>query len=126
MAHRIGVCGSCRSRFQIPATFAPNRARCRSCGGVVEIGPAEGPLESPPAPPPARAPVVEAPAAPRPSAPAAAPAPALARASAPVHAPSTPIAREADAPPRKKLLVQALVVVGIVALLAIGLWKLFA
>lgn len=39
MDHRIGTCGACRARYQIPASFPHSRAKCRSCGGTVEIGP---------------------------------------------------------------------------------------
>jgi hypothetical protein len=37
MDHRIGICSACGARYKIPATFAPNQARCRACSGVVEI-----------------------------------------------------------------------------------------
>ena len=114
MAHRVGVCGSCRSRFQIPATFAHDRARCRTCGGVVEIGPLEGAPDPAPVVTPAVAPVV----APVVAAAAEAPVPAAevpARAAAPV-APPEP----APTPERRSPLVPLLVGALILAALAIG------
>ena len=130
MSHRVGTCQSCRARFQIPASFAPNRAKCRNCGGVVEIGSPQGtPGRGPDRPrdaapqPPRRAP--------RPVAdePAAIPERAAPVAPAPGPAPkSQPVAAEPvlAAPARKRGLVRALLVAGIAAVLAIGLWSLFA
>lgn len=117
MAHRVGVCSSCGSRFQIPATFAPDRARCRTCGGVVEIGPPVG-VEAPvPVPGPAAVqrapePAREPAPAPVPSSPLAAPIP-----SAPVSAPT-----QRKGPGAIAVLVGALVL----AALAFGAWRLFA
>ena len=42
MDHRIGTCSACKATYRIPASFAADRARCRQCGGVVEIGAVEG------------------------------------------------------------------------------------
>jgi hypothetical protein len=114
MAHRVGVCGSCRSRFQIPATFAHDRARCRTCGGVVEIGPLEGAPDPAPVAAPVVAPVVAAAArAPIPAAPVPAPA------AAPVVPPEP-----APTPNRRSPLVPWLVGGLILAALAIGAWRL--
>jgi hypothetical protein len=49
---RLGVCSACHARFKIPASFKPNRARCRECGGAVLVGPVGG--AEPAAEPPAR------------------------------------------------------------------------
>jgi hypothetical protein len=124
--HRVGVCSSCRSRYQIPATFAHDRARCRSCGGVVEIGPLEADAPAPPATP------ASTPA----SNPAPAPSPSPARApvsAAPVATPTessrapaaSPIA-EPTAPPRRSPLVAVLVGALILAAIAFGAWRLFS
>jgi hypothetical protein len=121
MAHRIGVCQSCRARFQIPASFAPNRAKCRNCGGVVQIGPAEGapapgPVVAPSSPPRAPEPRVQAPAR--------APEPAS---ISPKPPPAPAIAQLVEiAPERKGGLKRVLLVAGIAAALAIGSWLLFA
>jgi hypothetical protein len=115
MAHRVGVCRTCRTKFQIPASFAPKQAKCRNCGGVVEIGPMEGapePVQAP-APAPAAAP-------PPPRAPLPAPAPPPAK---PEPVAAAPIRPE---PARKSGVVRALLVAGIAAVLAIGLWTLLA
>jgi len=121
MAHRIGVCQSCRARFQIPASFAPNRAKCRNCGGVVAIGPAEGapdPVAAPEPPRRAPEPIVHAPAA------AADPEPSS---IGPVAHPAAGVPKPVgQAPPRKSGLVRALLVAGIAAVLAIGSWILLA
>ncbi|MBU0755731.1 MAG: hypothetical protein KJ645_11370 [Planctomycetes bacterium] len=37
MADRIGVCAGCESKFKIPPTFSGTKAKCKKCGGVVEI-----------------------------------------------------------------------------------------
>ena len=113
MAHRVGVCQSCRARFQIPASFAPNRAKCRNCGGVVAIGPPEGAPEPQPCAP---QPVVAVPA-PEPEPPPVPPPPA--------PAPKR-IEPEIVAPARRRGLVRALLVAGIAAVLAFGLWSLLA
>jgi len=39
MEHRNGICASCEANYTIPASFEHDRARCRECGGTVEIGP---------------------------------------------------------------------------------------
>ena len=77
---RYGTCSDCGSKFKIPATFKPNRAKCKKCGGVVEIEPA-APAASPAAdgdasaarPVPARKPAAK-PAAPKAAAPRSKPA----------------------------------------------------
>ena len=38
MSHRVGICSSCEANYKIPADFAADKAKCKSCGGVVEIG----------------------------------------------------------------------------------------
>jgi len=114
MAHRVGVCGSCQARFQIPSTFTPNRARCRTCGGVVEIGPPEGTAAPPPDP------GVVSPAA----AIAAPRAPELSAAPQPAPPPSSPPAPQ-PAPKERSVLVPILVAAGAIALLALGAWQLF-
>ena len=47
MSHRIGECSSCGAQYKLPASFSADRARCKQCDGVVEIGP---PVDSEPAP----------------------------------------------------------------------------
>ena len=42
MEHRIGICASCQANYTIPANFEHDQARCRECGGTVEIGPVVG------------------------------------------------------------------------------------
>lgn len=49
MSFRIGKCTSCDASYKLPATFEADRAKCKQCGGVVEIGPAQ---EEAPKPPP--------------------------------------------------------------------------
>ncbi|MFT4539364.1 MAG: hypothetical protein ACI841_003019 [Planctomycetota bacterium] len=39
MEHRVGKCTDCQASFKVPATFEANKAKCKKCGGVVEIGP---------------------------------------------------------------------------------------
>ncbi len=39
MKYRLGECSSCGANFKVPASFEADRAKCKSCGGVVEIGP---------------------------------------------------------------------------------------
>lgn len=128
MAHRVGTCRTCRTKFQIPASFAPNQAKCRNCGGVVEIGPPEGapqPVAQRAAPPPA-APRAE-PVAPLPTAPVRAPAPAH------VAAPASPPARRepamtepvAEVPARRRGLVPAILLSVIAVVVVIVLMKRF-
>ena len=124
MAHRIGVCQSCRARFQIPASFAPNRAKCRNCGGVVQIGPAEGapapaPIAAPASPPRAPEPRVQTPA------PAPVPAPASISPKPPPPARETTGPAEI-APTGKRGLKRVLLFAGIAAVVAIASWLLFA
>ena len=111
MAHRVGVCQSCRSRFQIPASFSHRRAKCRNCGGVVDIGPPAG------APEPTPQRQTTATVAPR-AEPTPMPAPAPA---APMPA---EVPQERAAPARKRGFVRALLFAGIAALLAAFLWGL--
>lgn len=55
MEHRQGACSSCGAEYKIPASFTHERAKCKVCGGVVDIQRAAAP--SPPAQPvPARKP----------------------------------------------------------------------
>jgi outer membrane biosynthesis protein TonB len=48
MSHRNGVCSSCGAQYKVPADFASDKAKCKECGGVVEIGAI---VEDPPPPP---------------------------------------------------------------------------
>jgi hypothetical protein len=52
MQVRHGVCNACGARYKLPASFAHDRAKCKQCGGVVEIGPpvADAPAGAPPVP----------------------------------------------------------------------------
>jgi hypothetical protein len=52
MSHRIGVCSSCDANYKIPSDFASDKAKCKACGGVVEIGAVVE--DSPPPPVPAK------------------------------------------------------------------------
>ncbi len=38
MDYRLGICSSCKARYEIPASFTAPRAKCKRCNGVVEIG----------------------------------------------------------------------------------------
>lgn len=38
MTSRIGVCTTCGANYKLPASFAADQARCKNCGGVVQIG----------------------------------------------------------------------------------------
>ena len=60
MEYRLGTCSSCNSQFRVPASFKADRAKCKKCAGVVELGPVVSSAE---------------PAAARPAPPAAKPAP---------------------------------------------------
>ena len=55
MDHRIGTCSSCDARYRIPASFEADRAKCKKCGGIVEIAAAKAPSpakrDKPKAPP---------------------------------------------------------------------------
>jgi len=42
MTHRLGVCSSCDAKYKIPASFTASQAKCKSCGGVVNISDPEG------------------------------------------------------------------------------------
>jgi hypothetical protein len=42
MSHRLGTCTSCKAQYKVPASFQADRAKCKSCGGVVQIAPANG------------------------------------------------------------------------------------
>lgn len=48
MSHRVGICSSCEANYKVPADFAADKAKCKSCGGVVEIGDV---VDDPPPPP---------------------------------------------------------------------------
>jgi hypothetical protein len=37
MTSRIGTCSGCGAKYKIPETFTGSRAKCKKCGGVVEI-----------------------------------------------------------------------------------------
>ena len=81
MEHRVGKCTDCQASFKVPATFEADKAKCKKCGGVVEIGPvvsdspsASAPAAASPKPVPARKPAVRPPAAKAPAPEAKAPA----------------------------------------------------
>ena len=116
MATRVGVCRSCGAQFRIPATFAHDRARCRTCGGVVEIGPPEGIASVAPAAPADPAPAPEVRRVPEP--PPAESAATIA-ASIPTAMP-VPVAT----PARGSRVVAIVVGAVILALIALGAWKL--
>ena len=56
MSHRLGVCSSCDAKYKIPASFTASQAKCKSCGGVVNISNpmSEAPKASAAPPVPAR------------------------------------------------------------------------
>ena len=41
MDFRLGTCASCGAKYRVPATFQADKAKCKSCGGVVELGPVQ-------------------------------------------------------------------------------------
>lgn len=47
MDYRVGKCSSCGARYKIPATFQGDKAKCKSCSGVVEVGPVQTPGQEP-------------------------------------------------------------------------------
>jgi hypothetical protein len=99
MQVRHGKCSSCEKQYRLPASFAHDRARCKECGGVVEIGPAED-LDQPAAPakPSAEAPPAKPMPARRPAAkPAAKPTPA----PAPEPEPKAEEAEQEEAAPAR-------------------------
>lgn len=84
MDYRKGVCRDCGASYKLPATFAADKAKCKKCEGVVEIGPvvqAEAPAPKKPA---AAAPMPARKIAPKPATPKAAPKAAAKPASKPV------------------------------------------
>ncbi|MCE9594441.1 MAG: hypothetical protein K8S98_09625 [Planctomycetes bacterium] len=105
MDHRLGTCTDCRARYQIPASFPHSRAKCRSCGGVVEVGPvlsASGSrVANEPAPrsPSAAPKIVEAPRA-EPRRERVPEAPARAPVAPPVPPSATPVAPKATPKPQ--------------------------
>ena len=106
MQYRVGVCSNCGAQFRVPATFEASKAKCKSCGGVVGVGPVvdvNDPEQAPASPAPAgkaKAPAAKKPAAksPRKKAP-------VAKASAPKAAPrkqeAQPIPARKPAPAAK-------------------------
>jgi hypothetical protein len=57
MTFRIGECSSCGASYKLPESFTASRAKCKKCGGVVEIGKTGGQAPASSAPPvPARKP----------------------------------------------------------------------
>lgn len=59
--YRLGTCSSCEAQYRVPASFKADKAKCKKCGGVVEIGPVKG--EAPAAKPaPAKQPRASRPA----------------------------------------------------------------
>jgi outer membrane biosynthesis protein TonB len=109
---RKGVCKDCDAEFNIPASFTHDRAKCRQCGGTVEVEPAKGAAPKPvPAatPPPSKPePKVEAPKAEPADKPMTMKEKIIARkkaeaeAAAAVKEPAAPKAKVAPAPKRKK------------------------
>ncbi|MCA8979287.1 MAG: hypothetical protein KDC14_04620, partial [Planctomycetes bacterium] len=57
MKYRLGVCKDCSANYKVPASFEADRAKCKACGGVVELGKVR---EDAPAPKPAAAPPMPA------------------------------------------------------------------
>jgi len=51
MEHHIGICASCGARFKVPASFPHDRARCKTCKGVVHINKGNKPGPGSAAPP---------------------------------------------------------------------------
>lgn len=94
MSHRLGICSSCNAQYKVPASFQADRAKCKSCGGVVAIGPVGGAAPEP-AKPAAKAPAPAAAPAPKPAAPAVPAKPVPARPVAAKPAPK-PVAEEKD------------------------------
>ena len=41
MEYRVGLCSSCGASFKVPASFSADKAKCKVCSGVVEIGPVQ-------------------------------------------------------------------------------------
>jgi len=75
MKYRLGVCSECSANYKVPASFEADRAKCKACGGVVELGSVQEDEPKPTAAPPMPARKV-APAATAPAAGAPAPKPA--------------------------------------------------
>jgi hypothetical protein len=97
MNHRLGTCSSCKAQYKVPASFQADRAKCKACGGVVEIGPAAGaaPASAKPVTSPAPKPAAQASAPPPRPVPARPVAAAAPRPAAPKPAPK-PVAEEKD------------------------------
>ena len=55
MTARTGTCSGCDAKYKIPETFKGTKAKCKKCGGVVEIPPLEE-VAAQPAPEPVAAP----------------------------------------------------------------------
>lgn len=53
MSHRVGICSSCEANYKVPADFAADKAKCKQCGGVVEVGAVVDDTPQPPPPVPA-------------------------------------------------------------------------
>ncbi len=47
MEYRHGTCSSCQAHYRVPATFKADKAKCKKCDGVVEIGPPSGGDDAP-------------------------------------------------------------------------------
>ena len=68
MSFRIGKCSSCAATYKLPASFEADRAKCKQCGGVVEIGKAGEAEPAAAAPPvPAKKPAGATAPAPKPA-----------------------------------------------------------
>jgi len=50
MTARTGTCSGCDAKYKIPETFKGTKAKCKKCGGVVEIPPLEEAAVPEPAP----------------------------------------------------------------------------
>ncbi len=46
MKQRLGQCSSCGAQYRVPESFRADRARCKSCGGVVELRPGDGAVQA--------------------------------------------------------------------------------
>jgi cobalamin biosynthesis Mg chelatase CobN len=40
MQYRPGTCSECSAQYKLPASFKADKAKCKKCGGIVNIGPA--------------------------------------------------------------------------------------
>lgn len=67
MADRIGVCAQCGTKYKIPPSFQGERAKCKKCGGIVEIRSESGATAARPKDAPSARPAAARPSGRRPS-----------------------------------------------------------